>query len=216
MPILRRLVALATIVGLGACGAGGDAPKAFETVANQVTQRRPGSGLALRAAVSRDTVPSSDHRPVDVVFALVNGPTPVHLNANPQRFELYVVGPDGHPARSLDGSGPPLSPEHSTYMQLPADSALVFRQDLRCISIDGTYHPITERPTANDCLGMFALSEPGRYSIVVRYYPELSFRELDSLSKVVATPAHIRPDHASPIGRYLADTVHLYVVSDQS
>lgn len=167
------------------------------------------TGISLRAALLRDTVPAWDSAPVELAYAIVNGPRPTLFDNHPGRYRILVTGPDDQPATSLGGAGPVLgTAELRTGLMLPAGGSLIQRQDLRCVN-DLAYSAVPLSPGKDVCLAMYALTAPGRYRVVVEYFgPEadsaiaaLQRREVQSLSKLRPTP-----------GVHLADTTTFVVV----
>jgi hypothetical protein len=98
-------------------------------------------------------------------------------------------------------------------MELPAASALVQRQNLRCISDAG--YVTTPKRSPDDCLAMYALDTPGLYRVVVEYFGREVWADIDSLDAA--------PDRRSALdlinrplaeGLHLADTLTFLVVKD--
>lgn len=172
---VRAVAALARIgmvLGAGAvasaCRAASDATGSQTHVA-RLLYAKADTGIVLRAAMQRDTIPVGDQAPVEVAYAIVNGPRPTSLENNPGRYQIVVTGPDSQPATSLGGSGPVSGGTERYDVPLPAGGALVQRQDLRCVN-DAAYSPVPIVPSKNECLAMYALVAPGRYRVVVEYF----------------------------------------------
>jgi hypothetical protein len=169
------------------------------------------TGLALRAVVLRDSINADDSEPMEVVYAIINGPSPAPFDNHPGRFRVQVTGPDGLPAVSLGGSGPGLGVMGQTDLVLPAGGSLVQRQDLRCIS-DAAYSSIRHVPSANTCLAMYALALPGAYKVVVDYFGPAEWHDLDSMTASVNRgDSKVGPEVPTKPGLHLTDTVGFWV-----
>jgi hypothetical protein len=91
-------------------------------------------------------------------------------------------------------------------MMLPAGSALVQRQDLRCVN-DAAYSAVVISPSKDTCLAMYALDTPGRYRVVVEYFgPEVNLASV--------TPGRVSRGGHRPMeqGVHLADSATFVIV----
>lgn len=168
---VATLARIGVVIGAGvvasACRPASDAT-ASQTHVARLLYAKADTGIALRVVVQRDTIPVGDQAPVEVAYAIVNGPRPTSLENNPGRYQIVVTGPDGQPATSLGGSGPVSGGTERYDVPLPAGGALVQRQDLRCVN-DAAYSPTPIVRSKNECLAMYALVAPGPYRVVVEY-----------------------------------------------
>lgn len=155
--------------------------------------------------MTADTVFAGDSTPVEVVYSIVNGPSPSNFDNHPGRFSFSLTGPDGGPAESLGGAGPALGGTGEFLVLLPGKAALLQRQDLRCVS-DGAYESVPL--SAEDCLARYALARPGRYRLIVSYDGPDTWLDIDTARAAAARGEH-KTGMYRPIaqGLRLADTV---------
>jgi hypothetical protein len=184
------------------------------SAAVHLLKARADTGIELRVMLPRDTVPPGDRQPLEVVYTIVNGPSPALFDNHPHRFGIRVTGPDGQPARSLGGAGPATGAMGRFELLLPSNGSLVQRQDLRCVS-DGTYSTAPPGPPrADNCLAMYAFSEPGLYRVVVEYVGPSVWPDIDSIAAAVDRGETLI-DSLQPLvrGIHLADTATLVVAN---
>jgi len=200
--IVTALVRIGMLLGAGAvapaCRPASDATFSQTQVA-RLLYTKADTGIALRAVVLRDTIPVGDQGPVEVAYAIVNGPRPTSFENNPGRYQIVVTGPDSQPATSLGGSGPVSGGTERYHVPLPAGAALVQRQDLRCVN-DAAYSPIPIVPSKDECLAMYALAAPGPYHVVVDYFGPEQVRQDVAGKKLPSGP-----------GLHLSDTTNFVV-----
>lgn len=190
------------LMGAGLLASGCRREPAMPRTANlRLLQPRADTGLSLRVATLRDTILTSDHTPVEILYAVVNGPRPTLFDNNPERYQIRVMGPDGRPAESLGGAGPALGVAGDLKLKLPANGVLVQRQDLRCVN-DAGYSAVPISSGKDNCLATYALTTPGSYRVTVEYFgPQ---RDTVTASGKVPRPAQ---------DLHLSDTLTLVVTT---
>ena len=211
---VAALARIGALVGAGAVVWGcRHAPAALTSQSHltRLLDAKPDTGVALRALLLRDTVAPGDRAPVELLYAVVNGPRPSLFDNHPWRYRILVTGPDGQPAKSLGGAGPASGAMGRFEMKLPAGGSLVQRQDLRCVN-DYAYSTVRILPSRDTCLAMYALSIPGQYRVVVEYFgPDV----LPNLDRVTAAAhggdARVRNNPPLVQGVLLADTATFVV-----
>ena len=127
------------------------------------------TGIELRAVVLRDTVNAGDRTPVEVLYAIVNGPLRRPFDNEAERYRVVVVGPDNQPAKRLAWSSPGVGLGPRADMQLPAGGVLIQREDLRCVR-GHAYSAVPLTEIKHHCLAVYALTTPGRYRVIVEYF----------------------------------------------
>src|ERR1700741_5268229 len=137
------------------------------------------TGLELRIILGRDTVSAREKTPLQVFYFVVNGPSLIEFDNDPDRYVFQLQEQDGSPVEPSSASSPVLS-SHGDRVRLvlPAGGLLGQVQDLRCI-VQGHY--VAEPITPPTCLAEYSLSEPGTYRVIVEYMGRGQFN-LDSLT----------------------------------
>jgi len=204
-------VRIGVLLGAGVLGWGcGQVPAtpSSQSEVLQLLETKGDTGVALRAAVVRDTVAAGESAPVHVVYAIANGPRPTDFDNHPERFRFLVTGPDGELAESLGGAPAASGGMGATKMVLPARSFLVQRQDLRCVN-DLAYSAVPVSRSERMCRVMYSLATPGEYRVIVEYFGP----EPDSILTAIAR-GEIRDLSSLPptLGIHLADTTTFVVV----
>jgi hypothetical protein len=126
---------------------------------------RDSEGLEIRAFLSSDTI--APRQPIELMYFVVNGPTPTPFLNHPSVIGVWVENVDGTLApirrsRSVDGAF-----GSQTQLNLPGNSVLGWKTDLRCIT--SRTHVPGDR--AAGCDIEFSLDRPGDYNVIVRYAP---------------------------------------------
>jgi hypothetical protein len=129
-------------------------------------EKRQNPGLELRAFLTADTITSGS--PIEVVYFVINGPTPTPFLNNPDIIAVIVELDDGGMAPVRSGYAVLGSWGSMVEMTLPAYGVLGQREDLRCIQNAG-YAP--RGPQGGDCEIEYDLDTPGVYRVIVRYSP---------------------------------------------
>jgi hypothetical protein len=199
----KHATALIVSVIAGAC-LGSDEPTRQARLALLIAPRSE-KGVALRAIARQDTSRAGAEEPVEIIYAIVNGPRPSTFDNHPGSYSFHLTAPDGRPAESLGGAGPALGYMGDFLVRLPTGSTLLQRQDLQCVS-DGAYDE--ELPSSTDCLARYSLTMPGVYRLIVAYEGPDSWPNIDS-ARASAARGESRPGTYSPltVGLRLADTV---------
>ena len=218
--IMQRILAALAPVGMSlvvggtawGCRQTSETPSS-RSQALHLLESNPDTGVELRAMLPRDTILAGDGRPVHVVFAIVNGTHPTLFNNHPDRFAVQVFGPDAKAAASLEGSGPLLKRDVRREILLPANGALVQRQDLRCVNDYFNGSAVKYPTTSNMCMARYTLAVPGRYTVIVEYLGLGVYRDADSVQAEMRRREY-RPGNDRPLvpPLQLADTVTLVVI----
>jgi hypothetical protein len=209
----RRLALIGSVIGLlisaSGCQDRGSAPSPRDHAdITRLFSVKSDSGVALRVFLPRDTIVAGDSAAVDVLFALVGGAKSTRVDYLPARFRVTLLGPDGKIAGTLGGSGPALGASGEMQMELPASSLLIQRQNLRCVT-DFAYVPTPPARQAADCLGIYALTDPETYRVVVDYFGPEVWPTIDGPG---ARQKPKVPDRPLEPGLHLIDTVPLTVL----
>lgn len=125
--------------------------------------KRLARGLEMRAFLSRDTVDRNE--PVEVLFFIVNGPTPMPFLNHPSRIGVTVETESGASAPISSSHAVDATPGTQVQLTLPANGIFGQRENLYCIENSG-YAP---RRQPGSCEVQYDLSSPGRYRVIVQY-----------------------------------------------
>jgi hypothetical protein len=205
--VLRCSVLLVALAGNAGCAS---EREAYAPQNQRGVVMRADTGIELRVFLPRDTISVGDSLPVEVQYLIVNGPKPIRISNEPDRYAHRVERQDGGAVRPKRGGAPPTSlwgPE--VFLVLPAHAWLGQTRDMRCLSFDGGYdEPIA---TERDCLAEYDFREPGTYHVIVEHMTPEVWPNLDSVSTVNDTSKMVVSVEPLVKGRRLADTATLVV-----
>lgn len=191
---------------LAACGNQTPRPHSDEL---SLLATKPDTGLELRIGLRRDSIHVGDREPVELVYAVANGPKPTRFNNEPGRFVVRLENASGVEIPPAS-AGPPVTGSWGPDVEflMPGGGALVQTVNLRCIEHGAGYG---EAPSEGDCLANYNFRTPGEYRLILQYYGPEVWPNLDSLK--TNTPAgQVAQVRRIANGRRMADTTRLVVV----
>ncbi|HST58298.1 MAG TPA: hypothetical protein VLK84_06420 [Longimicrobium sp.] len=171
------------------------------------TAMRADTGVELRVMLRRDTLSSRDRTPVEVLYFIVNGPSQVRFDNDPERFSFRVETPDGRLVQPASWTHRPTG--MSAYaVTLPAGAVFGQMENLRCVRYSA--YGRSEGTRWQDCLVMWDFATPGTYRVIVAYRGRDRQRNLDSLLADTTSIIDLDEKPLAP-GWRLADTATLVV-----
>lgn len=172
---------------------------------------RADTGLELRVTLRRDTIGAWDRSPVEVRYAIVNGPSGTHFDNNPERFSFRVEDQQGRLVQPAYWSHRPTGMWGDGQFLFPAGAMLVQVENLRCVRYAPSGPP--EATMGTDCMISWDFRRPGTYRVIVKYFGRDDYGDLDSLRALSDSGKLDFPMEPRALGRRLADTATLVVLS---